>query len=240
MAQNKLIQQPGSLTNEELQDLLNNTESKEEDDNFDNIISDLHSSENCLIFLSNFEVVPGTHQVKSDLLFKLYQTSTKHYVTKKEFEEVLNRYLVHQVYKGQRLYYINQSALKLTKKTYQLLSYTKRNSKIKNPKYKAHIEIFLKKFDIKEGKTWVEGRILYHVYDKWIYKNKATNYLAKHEFLNFLKLFFNYKQLTTNRLWWFQIDESYKNHITEEELKQLDEGFKRKTKHGKEKKEKQA
>lgn len=234
----KLNQQPGNLTNKELEDLLKQTEDKT-DESFDNIINDLHSSENCLIFLSNFQVIPGTYQIKSDLLYKLYQTTTKYYVVKKDFESILNRYLVNQLYKGQRIYYINQSALKLTKKTYQLLNSTKRNSKIKNPKYKAHIEIFLNKFDIKEGKTWVEGRILYHIYDKWIYKNKVSNYLNKVEFLNFLKLFFDYKQLTDNRLWWFQIDESYKNHITAEELQQLDEGFKRKTKYGKEKKEKQ-
>lgn len=237
MSNQKLKQQPGSLTNEELQELLKETNNK--DDNFDNIISDIHSSENCLIFLSNFEVVPGTHQIKCQLLYKLYKLSTKHFTSQKEFEIVLNKYLVYSHFYNQKVYYVNQSALKLTKKTYQFLNSSKRNSKIKNPRYKAHIETFLKKFEIKEGKSWVQGRVIHHLYDKWIYNNKTINYLNELEFLNFLKLYFNYKRLTNNRLWWFQIDESYKNHITMEELQQLEQGFKRKTKHGKEKKEKQ-
>jgi hypothetical protein len=88
--------------------------------------------------------------------------------------------------------------------------------------FQKHFEQFLKEHNLKQGKAWVEGFILFYVYDKWCYETNKKTQLANSFFISFCKLYFKHKQNNDKAKLWFGVnDEFMMNHLTPEKIKTI-------------------
>lgn len=173
-------------------------------------------------FLSMYEIQPGKDVVPHRTLYELYKLWSKNPVSKDVFGNEIGKYLlIHQ--KGPKLFYlINHKALKLTKEAYKFIL-DRSIDKTKSPPWKRHFDSFISKYNIQPGSYYLESFVLYDLYDQYVYEIKKKQPLGEDQFFNFCKIYFPNARLTENRVRWFGVDESIKQFITDERLKQLRE-----------------
>jgi len=190
------------MKNKEIEDLL-----KQLDDADDTAIED--SNFDVFNFLAFYNIQPGENLVKKDLLYSLYKKWSKIPVTPASFTIAASKYLpVEKTY----FFTINESSFNITKKIIKLL---KKHTKdfVKTRSYKNHFDNYLKYYTIEPGDYWIELDNLYHLYDKWTFKNKVQRILSKNQFYRFCKLYFKTRESFQKRVTWFSVNESIKQHF---------------------------
>lgn len=207
------MQQYNSLSDEELKKLLEIAKEAKED-NVIPIYNDV------LAFLHHFNVQAGTFPIKKKLLFKLYRIWSKDPVSAHEFGNKISDHFDRT--KGNTCININKRSLQLDNEVLKYLNTEKSINKRASPRYRKVFERFLKEFDIKEGNTWVEPYIIYHLYDKWNYERNYHKTLSRASFTAFLSLYFTHKRLNQSRMVYFKLNvESLNKHISSEKIKEL-------------------
>lgn len=186
-------------------------------------------------FIKALNIVPGTDQVRQTYLFTLYNKWIKSSITSNKFRMDLTKYFDYKDVKKVRFFLVDLKALNLGVKSKEAIF---KQDKTKIRTYTTHFNNYLKYHDIKSGTYWVEGYVLYYLYDKWTYKNNNRNPLGEIQFANFCNLYFKQKQQSKNHAKYYGVEKTILNHVTTEHLQQIKKGYhdkktsKRKTKEG--------
>lgn len=205
---------------DKIEDLLKQLESDEEHFEYKNDLPD---------FITFYNIEPGTHKVLKNHLFNLYRAWSSDPIERKAFGNELG-----QIFdSSQSSYYLNRKTKDLTQEMFKLKR--ELTSKISLHR-KRHFDAYLNHYSILKGRTWVEGDILYYLYDKWCYDNKTKNALSYNTFLNFCNLYFRKARKTLNTLGGFYAVSGVEKHVSGEEIEQIRNSKKRKYKEIKPKK----
>lgn len=207
------------LTQYSTEELLESiTSTKVEDDSFDysQMKNDVPH------FLATYNIEPGKYTVPQRALYELYRLWSPTPKGMRSFLCQVGRYLLIH-YKGQKCFYlINKKALKLTEEAYKFI--LKRSiDKTKSVSWARHFANFIKKYDIKPGDWWIEGYILYDLYDKYVYEIGRKLPIGFSQFSNFCRLYLTQARLTENRVSWWGVDPSIRKYITDEHIEALRE-----------------
>lgn len=212
MASNKVSSKLLEATDEELLDILKNVSKT---DTFDTI--EIH--DDVANYLLHFKILPGKYLIKSTLLFKLYRHWSKNTVSRSTFSLRMNMYLLGRGQGNNKHYKINQNAFKLTEEIEKIVP---RVNKTKSVFYRQHFEKFINLHNLKKGSFYLEGYILFNLYDKWTYINEMTNPLNEQQFHLFCKLFFNRKVLNRKGHVFYAINkEAIKQYLSQDDIDKL-------------------
>lgn len=208
MAQKK---SPDNKTTEELLEDLNNPTDSEE------VI--INEEDTILTFVRFYNLQPGLIKIKGKHLYSLYRKFTKEPKISKSFHEDISQYIPYmRDEKTERVYLINKKMLNLSEKALELIKKENKAPKHARVIYKLHFENFINKFDIKSGNdtsfVWASIKILYNLYDKWVYGIRKTRPLSKQEFREFCKVHFKHKE--TDDGYWFKLNDNILEHVTPE------------------------
>lgn len=198
------------LTNEELTDLLEENNTRSVNIFTRNDIND---------FISIYNIKSGSFRVPIKLLFKIYKQWSKEPLKANTFANLLTDLFPSIKYGKGLLLCLNKDVWKLKE---EFDKYFKTNSKTKSKSYKTHFDAFLKHYHIKNGCFFIKDSILYNLYDKWTYKNNNKRPLGKIQFINFCRLYFpKFKKI--EKVYWFPIDHSINQYLSEELKRQMSE-----------------
>lgn len=201
---------PNTLTDKELLDLIG------EDTPGPNQSPIIEYKNDLMEFLSVYNIKEGYIKVSSNLLYKLYREWSNSPIQKKTFTEEMCQLFTYKRYGIGRFLLLNIKAFQLAQQYSKLM---KPIDKTKRKGWKQHFDRYLEKYSIKSGGFFVKYTVLYNLYDKWVYKNKNRHPLGIDQFKNFCKLYFDYK--TVQKCYWFSVDKSIIQHLSEEDLKEL-------------------
>jgi frataxin-like iron-binding protein CyaY len=204
---------------EELLELVNEAPSD------DSVILELND---VVLFLTTFEIKPGTEIILNKELYRLYKMWSKRPINPNHFGMEMAKYIPSRDIHGRYYYTINISAFKLSERSRQLIR-VKLIDKTKSKNYKRHFEAFIKHYDLKPGKYWLESYLIFYLYDLWTYKKKKP--LGEKQFHRFAKLYLKHKEKRHGHSVWYAVDESILQHLPQEHIDQIRES--RKKKHGK-------
>lgn len=212
-----LKKQPNKKSTEELLEILNNSETSKED-KID------HEEDTIITFLRFYNIEPGNQKILDSFLLKLYNQFTKNPVSSRIFVERIAHYIPYVIkYNNKKYYLISQKALNLSEKAYEFVKNQNSYPKHRSINWKLHFENFLKKYDIKSGKNseylWISFKMLYNLYDKWIYEIKKKQWISEREFSKLCKIYFTHKNAKSSL--WFKIDESISNKLTKDMMSEL-------------------
>ncbi len=216
MSRNKT---PGEIADSELEKLI------EESKDIENPVLTTDRND-VLKFLSTFNIQPGTHIVTARFLYTLYTKWSTQPVNNAAFTANISVYIPgYSGGYGKRKYQINLNIFQLTKAGQRFLS--RKIDKTKSKIWKRHFEAFLKAHNITKGNTYIEGSILFHLYDKWNYDNnrkQINQVMGYNHFQNFMSIYFESKRVTVSRMLWFGVNESiFNTYLSKDKIKELTE-----------------
>lgn len=158
-----------------------------------------------LKFLTKFNIEPGNHTIERKIIYNLYQNYSETPIGEKKFYKKLSEYLTSV--KGQRtrvFFHINQKSLDLSEKVTNLLKPRTRPSTKMIP-LQMHFNNFVKKYELKVGKKpnfiWVSVKVLYDLYDEWVFNIRKKKPLGYKEFNNFCKIYFPVTKESDGKVW---------------------------------------
>lgn len=190
----------------------------------------VEDSTDVVTFISIFSIQTGSNPISKKFLYKLYKGYSSNPIVQSSFTMILNRY-----FESNRLYFfIDKPALKVTPHLQRIVNTTS-TAKSKTINHQKHFKNFMDRYEIKEGDYWLEGYILYSLYDSWTYQNRKQNPIKKNTFLQICEVFFEIK--TINNTKYFQIDKSITKYLSDKYMESLRNGYKN-YENGKKKKEK--
>lgn len=178
-------------------------------------------------FLAAYNILPGNNKISEALLFRLFKQFNNIYnKNKKQFSLELGRYLPKRYSGSKPFYLINQNNFQIGKTLLSLVS----GKKIKVTTSKAYLnqfEAFMQQNSLNPDKLFVEGDILYYVYNNWCdnHKRKPMSYL---KFLQLCDLYYERRRMSNNKIYWYGVSESIKNLISKEQILNWREGRARK------------
>lgn len=198
------------LTDEDLIKALENAEEQKPDD--------YTYRNDVLSFITTYKIEEGSHRVNRKVIRDLYRAWSNDPVPDVIlYKELLDFFPV--VIIGKRVFYlINIKVLDIKIHALKILE-SNQVDKTKSKSHQRHFESFLKSTGIQPGKTWLETRVLYFLYDKWTYNNNYKNPMGSTQFYNFCALYFPLKRKTDSKMLWLGIDEAtLKAHLTDEQI----------------------
>lgn len=169
-------------------------------------------------FIKNFSISRGKTPLNKRVLYTLYKGTTRNPVKEHDFRL---RMSLHVPTEGSS-YLVSDEFFDKAIEVYGKLHPDKQRKKFdkrKSPKFQFQFEKFRKFYNIQKGKDWLEGFVLYHFYDKWVY-NESPNYkrpFKKSELETQLKDHFQFK-VDRDEVIWFGIDESSLTNISPEQI----------------------
>lgn len=200
--------QKPSTSKLDLDDLLKALESEEQ-------VDTSTPDNNVVAFLSFYNIEPGEHKVTAEALYKLYKGWTKEPVSRKVFSAAVREFIPRPS-KATQYFSINLDPNSLSSHTIKHLDkHTVDRTKSKS--WRNHFEAFLNKHEIKSGYYWIEGSLLYHIYDKWLYNNNAKSRLGMYNFMRFCFLYIKETKLTAKGRY-FRVDKALLNHVSQETI----------------------
>jgi hypothetical protein len=194
---------PHQLTEEELLEQLQ----KEEHDTTAEVVD---ADDDILSFIAAFGITYGTTKVKIATLRSLYLHWSKNPIPKYAFSLRLGS--IFEITKGK--IYIHQNGLFFKKEISKWKSIKKRY-KVKSPKWHNHFQAFLKHYNLKKGPVYIEGDMLYWLYDKWQYGRGKKSLLSVRTFGEFCLSYLNDKKRTPYSIMYGVSLEIY-NHLSPE------------------------
>ena len=178
---------PLVLTTEELLELAENTDKTDEPVNV--------NEHPIFEFLANLSIYPGTNEIKSSILFKIYKQWSDDPVIGREFHVILQGYLPYK----DGIYFLNRNAKDLAVQLSNFIQ-KKRETKKKLKKFHyKHFEQFVEYHCLTKGNINISAGALYFFYDKWQYNRKYKTRLSFGKFVGILKMYFETKR--TARVW---------------------------------------
>jgi len=169
-------------------------------------------------FIAQFNILPGSYPISKAYLYKLYKGWSKNPISRNSFTIHLNRYFISSQYK----FCIDKPALNISPELQKLLAPKRKYTK--NPNNHKHFKYFLDKYNIKEGNYWIEGYILFSLYDSWTYQIRKEKPIKQYIFLELCEIFFETKTIDNTK--YFQVDKSILNHLSEKIMEELRNGYK--------------
>lgn len=164
-----------------------------------------------LDFISVYNIQSGTHKVASNLLYKTYQMWSQNPLPAKAFTyEMQDFFPLIESY-----YSLNKDPLELKK---LLIEYRTPKSKTKMPQWQKHFNEFVEHYSLKRGRLLVKNKVLYNLYDKWVYENKKQS-LNSYQFNRFCKSHFKSKKIRDDR--WYLIKPTIIDHLSPELRNQI-------------------
>ena len=173
-----------------------------------------------LSFIQHFKISEGTHSISvRDLhkLYKLWESGKK--LTLNAFTFHLNHYLPGKKIGANTFFKVNLDILELVKK---IEENSKNRNLFNSIVIHKHFEKFLRDTDLKPGGVWVEGDILYYIYNNWCDKVKRKQPLTYVYFIGFCEL--NFDKKTLSGMEWFRVSQSVKQQIKPEEVARWRQG----------------
>lgn len=186
---------------------------------------DLELKDDVLNFSSVFKIEAGDRPIKADLVYRIYKNWSRNPVTRNSFTNKLGEFLP----KDGKYYLLKHNIFQLTKLTKTLLE--QRQKKTKRRINREYFQSFFDHYSIKDGKLYIEGYILYYLYQEWCDKFKRKYFYKHQPFLLALKVFLNTRN--SRSITFFRVDQSILQYLSETKLDALRKG-RRKT-NGKEK-----
>lgn len=199
------MQQKQQAINSELSELLKIAETKDENSKEVVLLQD-----DLFSFLQTFNIKTGEELVLKSVLYDLYKSWSKEPIPRINFGHKIGKYLIDHRRRNKAYYKVNRSAFDLNKELLLFLEKTK-IKKYKQLPWRKHFEAFLKFYEIKEGKKWVESIVLKHLYNKWCFENRKKSLLSENQLLGFLRLYFKAKRNGSSRMQWFGLNEEFVN-----------------------------
>lgn len=176
------------------EELLKALENKKEE-----VVEQTEYSNDVLAFLHFFDIKNGNEKINKSLLRRVYTQWSDKPMGRHAFFIELANFLEPA---SDRCYSINHNSLDIAASGYRYLLENRKRNKTLSPKWKAHFESFMSYYSLDRGAVWVPGFVLFHLYDKWTYKNKATSTLTESYFQMFCGLYFKKKRLKGTYLWY--------------------------------------
>lgn len=174
------------------------------------------TSDTIFNFLTAFNILPGKHSVSDNLLFKLFKQFDRKYIkSKQSFNIVVSQYLPKRLSANRVFYLINNNIWQVGKTLLTKVQGRKRDvtkSKTAHKKF----EQFLGANSLEPGNVYVEGDILYYIYNGWCDKvrRQPLGYLR---FINLCNLYFEKRSMAGYKyVPWYGLNESIKDCITKE------------------------
>lgn len=134
-------------------------------------------------FVLYFNIEAGDDLIAGDHLYTLFNKWSKVFLHKKSFFNELCKFLTYKKKLGKFTFFYNKLSFKLESKTLGIISGAK-DINFLSQKFKNQIELFLSENSINRGNNYVNGDILFALYEKWMYNRKK----AKLDSTNFHKL----------------------------------------------------
>jgi hypothetical protein len=158
-----------------------------------------------LNFLYTFNIEPGNFEIERKIIYNLYKNYSDKPLSEKKFYKRLQQYLTTTKGKRTRIFFnINQKSLDLSQKVTNLLKPKTRPSTKMIP-LQMHFDNFVKKYGLKAGKKpnfiWVSVKVLYDMYDEWVYQIRKKKPLGYKEFVNFCKIYFPISKEGDGKVW---------------------------------------
>lgn len=201
MSRNKL---PHQLSEQELLEQLQNEEK-------DSTTETIDSQDDILSYLASFNITNGTTKVLSSVLYKLYKEWSRQPLERMSFSIRLGQILV----RDNRYFLINHDSIALNKELAKWRT-AKKKYKVKSPKWHNHFKAFLNHYGLKKGPVYLEGDMIYWLYDKWEYnRGKKGRSLNRTAFGSFCKLHFGEEKRTPYSRMYGVSTEIY-NHLSPE------------------------
>lgn len=156
-------------------------------------------------FLTTFNIEPGDQMIERKIIYKLYEQYSQDPVGEKKFYKLLAKYITTTNGKRTRVFFnINQKSLDLSEKVTNLLKPRTRPSTKMIP-LQMHFNNFVKKYELKAGKKpnfiWVSTKVLYDLYDEWVFAIRKKKPLSYKEFTNFCKIYFPISKESDKKVW---------------------------------------
>lgn len=180
-----------------------------------------------VLFLSQFNILPGSNRIQKKFLYNLY----KSYIIEVKYTPIeFNLRVRDFIPVDATCFLVNKSAQELASLTFR----KEFNRKYNRPDYihfdgvRKHIESFFAKHEIKapvDKPVKIPAYALYYLYDVWCYDGKRKNKLGYISFLNIIKTYFHHVRKGSDKAAMMVIDSSIYNHITKEEIGEVEEGI---------------
>lgn len=172
-------------------------------------------------FLAFYKIVPGKDEVNGKLLYRLYKFWSSTPITKKAFAMQLGLYLGIKGIHGNLFYLININSLDISAEIYKHIQ-DSIHERIKIPAWKAHFDNFLKRYKLESGGTYIEAYILNILYRRYCNEIDKKMPLGYEQFIKMCRLYFHNERMTRkNHTLYFAVNNSIREFITDDELKQL-------------------
>lgn len=195
---------PSQLSESELLELLNSTEEVEQS------IEIFDYKDDIVPFLRSYNITPGHTLVSKKLVYKLYKTYSKAPLPEREFNIQTGRFIA----ATGKYYSMNLDNFAVSNHIYKA---EKTRDKTKSLTYQKHFTWFITEQQISKGNSWIEGFIIYYIYQDFCRQRRVKPKFGYINFHKFLKLHFPYKRIKGNRSLWFKIDSITANLLTEED-----------------------
>lgn len=213
------------LTNEELNKLIESSPAIQQDEPTFVYYND------ALEFVSFYNLRPGPERVQLKLLFKLYRYWSQTPMTRLKFSyEMTDLFQYNSYGNGKSVVCLDKSSKKIK---VAMSQFFKKQDRTKMKGYKKHFDTFLNFYKITSGSFYIKDTVLYDLYDKWVYKNHNKKPLNFRNFLSFVKLYFKESEKYIGGNYYFSIDATIINHLSDENINEMKKRY-----HEKEKKQK--
>ncbi len=206
------------LSEEELLKILQEESLDENSEQTNNSINTYTNNDNCddiVSFLLRFNIKPGNELVSLTLIYKLYCLWYKgeNKLTKLNLKKIITDYLPGD-FSGKIVFFkCNRDFLDIEK--FLTENRSKKRNLLMSKSYRAQIETFLNKHDIKPGDTYIDPEILYQLFLNWT-TSKRPHTLST--FKELLKIYLKTKLIDGYLL--FEIDNSNIGKYLNEEIYQ--------------------
>ena len=181
-------------------------------------------------FLEAFKLKPGSHKISSKILYKLYKLWNKrakisHEIFCKQFGDYIPTFKTTAARQNLLYFKLNERGAKLAYYVDQYFKFNKRNF-LTNKNYRKHYEEFFRDIGLEPGPIFIEGDVLYHVYDTYMYRRKRKSHPYQ-RFEVICELFFECKYFDGTNDPWFGVSENIKQLISPQAVANWREGRKR-------------
>ena len=173
-----------------------------------------------LPFLGFYGLQAGAYPVYKKLIYTLYRQWSKEPVNERTFSLEANKYIFLKQLGKREYYYINQSSLKISEKSFKLLK-KQTQDVTKSPRYTTHFNNFLKQHDIKSGNLYIPFYGIYYLYDIWCFKINRKKKMGYRNLFNFCTLNFKQKRIDDSRGIAFALNKNIKKHLNEKQLEEI-------------------
>jgi len=219
MSQRKSSKLPSEYTLEELLESINNNTNTTKDSTTEEHTQTLLElvDNDVYEFILSLNLKSGPNRIKKRIMYAIYKAWSVKPVGLYKFSVFFQSVFDHD----NTHYLLNSDVLSMLRTP---VKYIKRELKghERSRNYKQHFETYLNHYGMEAGKFYIQGYVLYYLYDLWTYKNKSLRPLNYKNFIKFCDIYFERKRLESSKIYYYGINESIKEtHLTKDRLDEI-------------------